>query len=283
MKPSPKPRAAIYARYSSAKQNPLSIDDQVTLCRRLIEREFGVDPAAAAVFSDARATGKTMLHRPGLRSLLEAAERKEFDVVVAEGLDRISRNLEDAAAIHARLAYHDVAMHTAHEGRVSTLHVGVKGAMNAIYLDDMKDKIRRSHRARAEEGRVPSSLTYGYRVVRGVVDERNRNVNGLREIDPEQARVVRRIFEEFAAGKHATAIVRGLSGGEACHGDRQGVERRGRAVSRRRDVAPRDGQGPVDQGRGHPAQRDLPGRPGLQPHPADDRSRDRRAPIQVQS
>ena len=210
MKPDTKPKAAIYARYSSKVQNPLSIADQVALCRKLIAREFGADPDEAAVFSDHELTGATD-KRGGLAGLLEAAERKEFDVVVAEGMDRITRSLEDVAAIYARLVYHGVAMHTAHEGRINWLTVGFKGTMNAIFLDDLKDKIRRGQCARAEEGRQPSGRSYGYRVVRGVVDERNRNVNGLREIDPEQAEVVRRIFKEFVSGKPVKTIARDLN------------------------------------------------------------------------
>ena len=202
---------AIYARYSSKVQNPLSIADQVALCRKLIAREFGIDPGGVAVFSDHEITGETD-KRGGLKTLLEAVERKEFDIVVAEGLDRLTRTLEDAAAIFARLKHNGVAMHTAHEGRLNWLTVGFKGTMNAIFLEDLKDKIRRGQCARAEEGRRPSSCAYGYRVVRGVVDGRNRNVNGLSEIVPEQAEVVRRIFKEFAAGKSVDAIARDFNG-----------------------------------------------------------------------
>ena len=198
---------AIYARYSSKIQNPLSVADQVALCRKLIGREFGCNPGEAAVFSDHELTGATD-RRGGLEALLEAAERKEFDVVVAEGLDRVTRSLKDVAAIYEWMKYHEVAMHTAHEGRVTWLHVGFKGTMNAIHLDDMKDKIRRGQRARAEEGRHPSCCAYGYRLVRGVVDSKGRNINGLREINPAPAAVVRRIFEEFATGKSSKAIAR---------------------------------------------------------------------------
>ena len=210
MKPDAKPRVAIYARYSSKVQNPLSIDDQVALCRKLIAREFGADPDEAAVFSDHEVTGATD-RRGGLKALLEAAERNEFDVAVAEGLDRFSRQLGDTDDIFERLAYNGVSMHTAHEGRLSKLHIGFKGTMNAIFLDDMKDKIRRGQRARAEEGLNPGNCGYGYRVVRGLVDGKNRNVNGVREIVPEQAEIVRRIFEEFAAGRSLRAIAMGLN------------------------------------------------------------------------
>ena len=204
-------RVAIYARYSSELQNPLSIADQVALCRSLIEREFGVDGGLASVFSDAEITGRTMLRRSGLRSLLSMAEGKGLELLVMEGLDRISRSLKDVAIIHERLTHVGVRMYTAHEGWITPLHVGVKGAMNAIYLDDMKEKVRRGQSARVKDGQQAAGLSYGYRVVRGVVDARNQVVNGLREIDENQAKVVRRIFEEFVAGKPVKAIARDLN------------------------------------------------------------------------
>lgn len=34
-----RPRAVIYARYSTEMQNPLSIEDQIAICRKLAERE----------------------------------------------------------------------------------------------------------------------------------------------------------------------------------------------------------------------------------------------------
>jgi len=202
-------RIAIYARYSSDLQNPASIEDQIALCTSLMERHFG-ETKAKSVFSDAALSGSTM-SRPGLTALLEAAEHAEFDLVVAEGLDRISRSLSDIASIYELLQHYGVKVWTAHEGEVSDLHVGFKGTMNALYLRDMKDKVRRAHRAIAAAGRATSSVAYGYRAVRGVMDERGKYINGLREVDPDQALVVRRIFEEFTSGVPVRQIVQSLN------------------------------------------------------------------------
>ena len=109
-------RVAIYARYSSELQNPLSIADQIALCRSLIERELGVDGGLASVFSDAEITGRTMRRRSGLRSLLSMAESKGLDLLVVEGLDRLSRTLKDMAIIQEGLDYAGVRVCTAHEG-----------------------------------------------------------------------------------------------------------------------------------------------------------------------
>lgn len=204
------PRIAIYARYSSDLQRPSSIADQIALCRSLITRQFGEAAVVVAVYEDAAQTGATMA-RGGLAAMLKDAEAGRFSIIVAEGLDRISRSLADIASIHRMCQHYGVSLFTSHEGEVTDLHIGFKGTMNALFLRDLKDKIRRSHKAIAAAGRAAGGLAYGYRVVRGVTDDRGGYVNGLREIDPDQAAVIRRIYEEVAAGIPVSEIVRQLN------------------------------------------------------------------------
>ena len=163
-------RIGIYARYSSDLQNPSSVDDQVRLCRNLIFSRLGCDHQIL-VFKDAAISGAT-LEGPGMMRLLAAAKAGRIGLVVAEGLDRLSRSLKDTAAIYETLGYYGVTIWTAHEGRITELHVGFKGTMNALYLKDMREKVRRGQSARIAAGFASSSCPYGYRVVRGVVDEK---------------------------------------------------------------------------------------------------------------
>lgn len=200
---------AIYARYSSDLQNPSSVDDQVALCHQLIDKNFS-KPSSILTFKDAAISGATM-ERPGFRRLLHAAAEGKISLVVAEGLDRLSRNLRDIAEIYEIFTYYNVSIWTGHEGRISELHVGVKGAMNALFLKDMKEKVRRGQKARVLAGFSSSSCAYGYRVVRGVVDERGRPINGVREIKADEAAIVRRIFEEYVNGQTLPQIVAGLN------------------------------------------------------------------------
>lgn len=90
---SPTVRAAIYARYSSDNQSEVSNDDQVRICRALIERHGW---EVAQVYSDAAMSGASTF-RPGYQELLLAVPSRAFEVVVAEGLDRLSRDLADVA------------------------------------------------------------------------------------------------------------------------------------------------------------------------------------------
>ena len=76
--------AAIYARYSSDLQSDASIEDQVRVCRRRLEREGW---SAAQVYTDHASSGSSHL-RPGYQKLLEDAREGRFDVVLAESLDR---------------------------------------------------------------------------------------------------------------------------------------------------------------------------------------------------
>jgi site-specific DNA recombinase len=205
-------RFAVYARYSSDLQKLTSIADQVRLCRERITAQGGT---CIAVFEDAEISGFSIRNRPGLQSLLAAAAERRFDAVMAEGLDRIARNLGETDYVFERLAFHKVAIHTLTEGAVSKLHVGFKGTMNALFLSDLAFKVKRGQRGRAEAGFASGGRSFGYALVREL-DARGELVRGKRAIDPEQAAVVLRIFREYVAGRTTRQI--------ATHLNRDGIK-----------------------------------------------------------
>jgi DNA invertase Pin-like site-specific DNA recombinase len=103
-------------------------------------------------YSDRAMSGASML-RPGYQRLLADARDGQFEVVVAEALDRLSRDQEDTAALYKRLRFANVALVTLAEGEITDLHVGLKGTMNALFLKDLADKTRRGLRGRVEAGK----------------------------------------------------------------------------------------------------------------------------------
>ena len=199
-------RTAIYARYSSEHQREASIADQVRLCKERIAREGWT---CSAVFCDAGISGATPL-RPGYQALLAAVRAGEVDVVVAEALDRLSRDLEDVAALFKRLRFAGIRIVTLAEGEIGELDVGLRGTMNALYLKDLADKTRRGLRGRVEAGRSGGGNAYGYRVVPatqgGGVGSR-----GERAIDPAESTIVLRIFRDYAAGVSPKRIAMALN------------------------------------------------------------------------
>ncbi|KTD99963.1 resolvase [Sphingopyxis sp. H038] len=200
-------RAALYARYSSDQQSSASIADQQRICRERAERERW---QLVGSYEDAAISGASMILRPGIQSLLADAQAGKFDIVVAEALDRVSRDQADVATLFKHLQFARVPLVTLAEGEISELHVGLKGTMNALFLKDLAKKTHRGLRGRVEKGFSAGAVGYGYRMVRRLTSE-GELVRGEREIDPVEALVIERIFTEFAAGKSPGAIARDLN------------------------------------------------------------------------
>ena len=146
----------IYARYSSELSRDASIEDQVRLCRAHAERQGW---PVVRVFEDRAISGASVI-RPGYQAMLEAVQSGTVDIVLAESLDRLSRDQEDIAALFKRLRFLGVKLVTVGEGDIGDLHVGLKGAMNALYLKDLADKSRRGLEGRVRAGRSGGGLCY---------------------------------------------------------------------------------------------------------------------------
>ena len=199
-------RAAIYARFSTQMQSAASIEDQVRLCQDRAMREgWSIGP----VHTDMALSGASM-QRPGLLALLDDAEAGRFDVIIAEALDRLSRDQADIATLFKRLSFHGVRMVTLAEGDVTELHVGLKGTMNQLFPKDLADKTRRGLQGRVLAGKSGGGNAYGYRVVRRLGPD-GVPVSGERQIDASEAEIIRRIFVQFAEGHSPKAIAKALN------------------------------------------------------------------------
>ncbi|MGD9913299.1 MAG: recombinase family protein [Rhizobiaceae bacterium] len=148
--------------------------------------------------------------RDELNKLLRDVGAGKCKVILAEGLDRITRDLEHAAAIHKRLTFRGAKIVTIAEGEITQMHVAFKGAMNNQFLADLAIKVVRGQRGRVEEGKVGGGLCYGFDVIRRF-DDKGKSVNGERSINDAQARVIRRIFEMYVAGASPKAIAARLN------------------------------------------------------------------------
>jgi site-specific DNA recombinase len=199
--------AFIYARYSSALQNAASIDDQIRLCRERLDQD---KIKVRDVFIDRAISGSSLHARAGIQALLEEVARGDVDIVIAEALDRLSRDQEDIARIYKRLSFAQVTLVTLAEGEINELHIGLKGTMNALFLKDLASKTRRGQRGRVEAGKIPGGKSYGYRLVPTLNADGTVN-RGEREIIEDEARVIKRIFKDYVEGKTARQIAAGLN------------------------------------------------------------------------
>jgi site-specific DNA recombinase len=182
-------------------------------------------------YGDSGISGASLI-RPGVQKLLQDALEGRFEVIITESLDRLSRDQEDIAHIFKRISFAGGRIVTVSEGEINELHIGLKGTMGALYLKDLADKTRRGLRGRVESGKSGGGNSYGYDVVRGFGPDR-RPLTGERRINAQAAAIIRRIFEDYAAGVSPRAIAKSLnaegvpgpSGGtwgpSTIHGNRQ--------------------------------------------------------------
>lgn len=199
-------RVALYARYSSNLQNPKSIQDQLSECHRHIRNLGGT---VVAEYFDAAISGSTISTRPGIQALLRDCRRNAFTAVCTEALDRISRDTVDTARIHRELEFGQITLITVNEGPIGPIIAAFKGTMNAMFLKDLAAKVRRGHMGLIREGRQITRPPFGYRIANRI--EGAHVVRGIREIDPDQAAIVRRIYELYLQGESARGIARLLN------------------------------------------------------------------------
>ena len=199
-------RAVIYARYSSNLQTDASIEDQVRLAMRLINEQ---NMELTQTYADHGISGASLL-RPGYQQLLADARAGMFEVVVAESIDRLSRDQEHIAAFHKTMNFAGVSVITTSEGAINELHIGLKGTMSALYLKDLADKTRRGLEGRVRKGKSGGGLCYGYRVDHKRYED-GSIARGDRRIDETEAQTIRRIFEEYNAGQSPKSIAHRLN------------------------------------------------------------------------
>ena len=188
-------RAAIYARFSTELQNPLSTADQITLCREYARREgFHV----VAAYEDAGISGAAIQNRPGILDLLDDAKAGKFDAVIVEELDRMSRSMHDLVGIYDRLSYLGIEIIAVHGGTPNTVTVGLRGLVGQLFREDTARKVHRGLSGNVARGKRAGGSVYGYRS-----DPADR---GNPVIVEEEAAIIERIFRLYAEGMSPRSI-----------------------------------------------------------------------------
>ena len=199
-------RCVIYARFSSDMQSEQSIDDQVRVCRALAARHGW---EVVEVYADYALSGASAT-RPRYQQMQADLRTGRFERVAAESLDRISRDQEHIAGFFKAARFAGVEIVTHSVGEISELHIGLKGTLSALFLKDLAQKTHRGVEGVVRSGRNGGGLSFGYQVRRGLRAD-GTALTGELEIIPEQALVIRRIFDSYAIGQSPRAIARALN------------------------------------------------------------------------
>jgi site-specific DNA recombinase len=189
---------AIYARFSSDRQSPASLADQIRKCREYAIRQ-GWIILEEHIYSDAAVSG-TSLERDGLQKLLAATtnRNRQFDCVLLDDSSRLTRRLADALNLYERLSFAGVRVVAVSQG-VDTadpqaeLLIGVHGIIDSAYWRELAQKTHRGMQGRALRGDATGGRCFGYNTV--------TSDGGARLcVNADEAETVRRIFRMYASG-----------------------------------------------------------------------------------
>jgi site-specific DNA recombinase len=211
-------KAVVYSRYSSDQQRATSIDDQVRNCRKRAEAEGW---EIVSTFADAAISGSDA-KRPEYQRMLAAAGDKGFEVLLIDDLSRFARDSVEQERAIRRLEFQGVRIIAVSDGydsqsKARKIHRGMKGLMNEVFLDDLRDKVHRGQTGQALKGYWNGGRPFGYRL-RPVLDSTRLDPYGqpvrvgtVLEVDQEQAAIVREMFERHADGASYLTISRELN------------------------------------------------------------------------
>ncbi len=201
--------AAEYARYSSGLQNPKSIDDQLARTHpAAIAAGYQVPPDYT--LTDCEISGSDE-DRPGYRRVMELARAKKITAIFAEDQSRLWRSQREMHRAIALLKFWGVkvfcvASNTELTSVSGRLLASVVAWKDEAYLEDLSDRTHRGLAGQARRGYSAGGRTFGYTTVPEIdhahLDSRGQpRVVGYRRVKhPEEAPIVLRVFEAFAAG-----------------------------------------------------------------------------------
>ncbi len=202
--PTCRPRTAVaYARYSSAGQRDVSIEQQLADIRAFAQRE---GYTLVHEYADhARSGFKNASARTAFQSMMSAAESGGFDTVISWKVDRFGRNREESALFKGRLRRFGVkvlyAMEPIPEGSAGVLLEGMLEATAEWYSRQLSENVTRGMHDNAQRCLYNGTRILGY----------TRGPDGRYAIQPEQADLVRHIFEQYCSGLSAARICRELN------------------------------------------------------------------------
>ena len=198
------PRTAVaYARYSSAGQRDVSIEQQLRDIRLFAKRE---GYTLVHEYADHAKSGfKNSSARTAFQSMMASADSGTFDTVICWKVDRFGRNREESALFKGRLRRFGVkvlyAMEPIPEGSAGVLLEGMLEATAEWYSRQLSENVLRGMADNASKCLYNGTRIYGY----------TSDPEGHYVIQPDEAAVVRNIFDLYRSGYSAAMIARDLN------------------------------------------------------------------------
>ena len=197
-------RVAAYCRVSTQQEDQLNSYE--VQCRAYTDK---INAEAAwelvGIYADRGITGTSVKKRDEFNRLMRHCRQGKVDMIITKS---VARNTVDCLKHTRMLLEHHVDVFFEEQGIHSNqpgaeFYITIYGSIAQSESENISANVKWGKAQSAREGKVPFHYKrfLGYR----------RGADGLPEIDPEQAAVIRRIYERFLAGQSLAAIADDLN------------------------------------------------------------------------
>ena len=201
-------RVAAYCRVSTKQEEQLnSYEVQVKYYTERINREKGWQ--LAGIYADKGITGTSTRKRDEFNKMIKACRRHKVDMIITKSISRFARNTVDCLKYVRLLKELGVDVYFEEQGIHSTdpgaeFYITIYGSIAQSESENISHNVAWGKAQSAKEGNV----FFAYKSFLGY----RKGTDGKPEIDPEQAAIVRSIYEQFLAGKSMQDIANELTG-----------------------------------------------------------------------
>ena len=200
-------RVAAYARVSTDSDEQMgSVEAQKDYFEKLIREKPGW--VLVGVYADEGISGTSLNHREAFARMIDDAMDGQIDLIVTKSLSRFARNTVDALNIIRKLKLKDVGVYFEKENiwtmdSKGELLITIMSSLAQEESRSISENVTWGQRKRFADGKVnmPYKQFLGYR----------KGADGLPEIVPEEAEIVRTIYRMFVEGISAGSIAKHLT------------------------------------------------------------------------
>ncbi|PHV69739.1 resolvase [Sporanaerobium hydrogeniformans] len=205
-------RVALYARVSTEEQalHGFSIEAQLNVLRNYCKL---YNKKIVKEYVDRGISGKSIAGRYELQQLLKDAESGEFDEVLVWKISRLARKVIDLLQMVEIFEKNDVVFRSFSENFETETPMGkfalqMMGAVGELERNTIVDNVKLGMAQRSRQGRWNGGICLGYKSE--AVDSSNKKDTRL-VIVPEEATIIKKIFNMYASGKGLRAIANSLN------------------------------------------------------------------------
>lgn len=194
-------KATAYLRMSTDKQE-YSIESQKRMIKDYAKR-YGYN--IEKYFIDSGISGRDAEKRPAFMEMIEESKKGSFQYILIYDSSRFARNLEQSLVYKSILKKNNVNLISITEPSLDEdnqlIADALLGAMNEMYSRKLSKVVKRGMMEKALKGEYISCAPYGY------FKPQNKPLVVVKD----EAKIVKKIFDEFLKGKSAYAIAKNLN------------------------------------------------------------------------